>query len=105
MVRVINGMRYNTKTAEEIECWNNGYYSSDFNHCNETLFRTKNGNYFVYGEGGALSKWSESVGNNGRGGSSGIIAFTNQDVLEWFEERELDIPETCPEVMILVKDA
>ena len=104
MIKVIDGLRYNTETAEEIGSWSNGYYSSDFHHYNETIYRTKNGNYFIYGEGGALSKWSESFGNS-RGGSSGIVALSIKEALEWFEEKGVEIPETCKEIVDLVKDA
>ena len=36
------------------------------------LYRSPKGQFFVAGEGGAMSMWSEPVGNNGRGGGSGI---------------------------------
>lgn len=86
MKKVINAKVYNTETAIKIDDYSNGYYSFDFNYYSETLFKTKKGNYFLYGSGNALSKYSCSVGNNGRGGSSDIIALTESEAMEWMEE-------------------
>ena len=86
MKKVINGMMYNTETATEIDYYSNNYYTNDFNYYSETLYKTKKGNYFLYGSGNAMSKYSCSVGNNGRGGSSDIIALTESEAMQWMEE-------------------
>jgi hypothetical protein len=90
MTKTINGKRYNTETATEIGHFNNGYYYNDFYHYSETLYKTNKGNYFLYGSGNAMSKYSCSVGNNGRGGSSDIIPLTESEALEWAEEKDQD---------------
>lgn len=105
MQRVIGGKRYNTETADVIADWDNGCFNNDFHACAETLFRTKHGNYFVAGRGGALSRWSVAVGTNGRGGSSGIVALTPAEALAWMEEHKQNIPDNCPEIAALVTDA
>ena len=56
MKKIINGRKYDTETAKEIGYWSNGYPCSDFNHCEETLYLKKTGEYFLYGEGGALTE-------------------------------------------------
>jgi len=104
MKRIINGKRYDTKTAVCVERWCNGLGSGDFKHCDEYLYRTKNGNYFLYGEGGPMTIWSESNGNTSYG-SSGILALNPSEVLQWLEDREIDIPEDCPELQSLVVNA
>lgn len=71
MKKVINGKIYNTETAIKVDCYCSDYYCSDFNYYDETLYKTKKGNYFLFGSGNALSKYSCSVGNNGRGGFFG----------------------------------
>lgn len=86
MKKVINGLTYNTETSKEIGHYCNGYYCNDFNHYSETLFRTKKGNHFLYGEGNALSKYSEPIGNNGRGGGSDIIPLTVEEAIGWCEQ-------------------
>lgn len=86
MKKVINGKVYNTETATEIDTYSNSYYTSDFNYFSETLYKTKKGNYFIHGVGNASSKYSCSVGNNGRGGSSEIIPLSESEAMNWLEE-------------------
>lgn len=86
MKKVIKGKVYNTETATEIDYYSSNYNSTDFNHYSESLYKTKKGNYFLYGSGNAMSKYSCSVGNNGRGGSSDIITLTESEAMEWMEE-------------------
>ncbi len=51
------------------------------------MYITKNGNFFLAGEGGAFSKYSESYGNS-TGGGSDIIPLTKAEAFEWLEEKE-----------------
>lgn len=90
MKKVINGKVYNTETATQIANWDNGVYGSDFNACDESLYVTKKGTYFVAGEGGALSRWSESCGSNGRQGGEGMEVLTKAEALEWCETHDVD---------------
>ena len=83
MKKVIDGKLYNTETAEEIANWSNSYGYSDFNHCKETLYRTKKGAWFIYGVGGALSRYNQAVGN------AYIRALTPQKAQEWLELHDL----------------
>lgn len=89
MKKIINGRMYNTETAEEIATWSNSYYPSDFHYCQETLYKTKKGAYFLYGKGGAMSQYSVPVGNNGRGGGSEIRVLTADQAFDWMEENGL----------------
>lgn len=88
MKKTIDGKTYNTETAEEIGCASSHLYSSDFGFWEETLYKTKKNNFFLYGWGNPMSKYSCSVGNNGRGGSSDIIPMTESEAIEWCEEHE-----------------
>jgi hypothetical protein len=85
MTKVINGKRYDTKKAKLIASWCNGHCSNDFSYCSETLYVTSKGNYFLHGDGGAMSKYSVSVGNN-RGGSEDIIPMSHFEAFEWAQE-------------------
>ena len=78
---------YNTETADKIQEWDNGMYGNDFRACKETLYKKKTGEYFIYGSGGALSKYSVSCGNNGSSGSSEIIPITKDRAKLWMEEK------------------
>ncbi len=104
MKRVINGKLYNTKTATLLVSWDNRLGSNDFNNCSETLYRTENGNYFLEGDGGAMSRWSKSNGKT-TWGSSGLEALTPQEALEWLEDHDENVPEGCPEISALVTEA
>lgn len=84
MKKVIGGKLYNTDTAELVGEWSNGHFRSDFHYCSEDLYRTKKGSWFIHGEGGALSKYAESHGNNRTNGEA-IEVVTQDEALEWCE--------------------
>ena len=76
---------YNTETAKEVGYWNNGCTRNDFNWCLETLYKKKTGEFFIYGEGGALSKYSEAIGNTLIGGES-IVPISYKEAQKWAEK-------------------
>ena len=82
MIKVIDGKRYNTETAVKIGYDWNGLSVNDFNYCSETLYQTKRGQYFLYGDGGANSRYSKSYGDT-RCGSTDIILLTPEEALFW----------------------
>lgn len=89
MKAIINGKRYNTETATEVASWSNHASYSDFNHCEETLYRTPKGNWFTVGSGGPMSKYARSLGNNTRGGSSDVFtALTANEARAWLESNQ-----------------
>jgi len=87
MKKVINSKRYNTKTATEIANWYSGHSRMDANYCDESLFRTKNGLYFLLGSGGAFSKYAERSGS-GWTASEDIIAMTEDEAMKWLERTD-----------------
>jgi len=103
MKKVVCGVRYDTATAVEVESWSHGY-PGDFNRCEETLYRTKSGRYFVYGEGGANTRWREVISQNTWCDGEGIEAKTPEEALEWLESCGMDVPDGCPELDALVID-
>ena len=84
MKKIINGRMYDTETAKKIEDWDNGMYGNDFRACEEILYKKRTGEYFIYGSGGALSKYSVSCGNSSSG-SSDIIPLTKDRAKTWME--------------------
>lgn len=82
MKKIINNKLYDTETATEIGYWSNGYSKADFKFCNETLYKKKTGEFFLYGEGGALTEYSENHGNSQSEGNS-IIPFTEEEAKSW----------------------
>lgn len=85
MKKFINGKLYNTETAIEVASYWNKLGASDFRRVSEELYITKKGAWFLYGEGGAMSHYAKSSGNQSWG-SSAIIALTPDEAYEWCEE-------------------
>jgi hypothetical protein len=91
MKKILNGLRYDTKNAIEIGSYSNigaGADSrSDFRWWEATLYKTpRSGRFFIAGEGGAMSRFSQSVGQNSWTGGSDLIPMTREEALEWAEE-------------------
>lgn len=85
MRKIIDGRTYNTETSKVIGKWSNSYIPSDFRYCAETLYKNTRGAYFLYGEGGPLSKYATISGDN-RGWGETIIPMTADEAQKWAEE-------------------
>lgn len=85
MKKIINNKLYDTETARKID-----YYqysnASDWFYVYEALYKKRTGEYFLYGEGGAMSKYSVSCGNRQYSGSSEIIPLSKEEAKEWAVE-------------------
>lgn len=92
MKKVINGKMYNTETAKAVKTVDHGDGPRDFHYYVETLYRKRTGEYFLAGEGGPLTKYSRSVGQNSWHGGEGIIPLTYEETLAWAES-EMDADE------------
>ena len=65
MRKIVNGKKYDTDTATCVcDISPNGYSQSDFRWEDTYLYRTKNGNWFIAGEGGPMTRWMHQVGNS-----------------------------------------
>lgn len=89
MKKIINGKVYDTSTAECVARWDNDYPVRDFHYCMEELYRKKTGEYFLYGEGGPMSKYAVWQGNSGSGGER-ISPLTYDEATEWAERLDGD---------------
>ena len=85
MKKIINGKRYDTETAEKMASWDNGMYGS-FGYVEETLYRKKTGEFFIYGKGGARSQYAELVGSNLWSDGSAIMPVSFKNAQKWAEE-------------------
>ena len=65
-------------------------FQENFKYVNEELYKTPNGRYFLFGEGGPKTEYFQDVGNGSYSGSSTIIPLTKEEALEWAEKREID---------------
>ncbi len=82
MKKRIGTRNYNTDTAKLIGSYDNGLITWDCHYYMEQLYRKRNGEYFLYGEGGAASKYCENEDNIYRSGEE-IIPITNIDAIYW----------------------
>lgn len=89
MKKIINNKRYDTETAKQIAetgSWEQGIGPSDFNFWSETLYQKRTGEYFLFGEGGPLSKYSKPYENNGSQSGYKIIPLTLGQAKQWAEK-------------------
>ena len=84
MKKIINGKKYDTETAKEIGVYWNKLSRSDFRFCREVLYRKKTGEFFLHGEGGALSNYNRCCGN-GQCGDEQIRPIKEQQARDWVE--------------------
>jgi len=82
---VIDRKKYNWKEATLVARMENEHNCSDFRFEEEELYRTKKGNWFMYGRGGALSKYSQPCGNGSSNGSA-WEALEDYEAQDWLEE-------------------
>ena len=86
MKKIINGKKYDTETAALVAEWDNGRYGSDFDRCSEKLYRKKTGEYFLHGDGGPMSRYARSCGQNEWCGGEQIIPLSYEAAQKWAEE-------------------
>lgn len=87
MRKVIDGLLYDTETATPVAHWDNGKLPGDFHRLEETLHRTPNGRWFLHGEGGAMTRYAESVGDGFTGGEE-IRVLTEAEAQNWLEKHD-----------------
>ena len=87
MKRIIAGKRYDTETAKRVAKYRNGLGRGDFRNYNEELYRTPRGNWFLAGEGGPMTKYSQPCGDMTSGGE-GIIPLTPEEARSWLESHD-----------------
>ena len=86
MRKVINGKKYDTETAVEVGYYSNDLSKSNFRWCVETLYRKRNGEYFLYGEGGGLSPYAYHLPTGGYCEGDKIVPLSVSDAQRWCEQ-------------------
>lgn len=84
MKKIINGKTYNTETAVAICGYEYGY-GGDLDYIEECLYKTKKGAFFIWGEGGARSKYAVRSSYNSWGGGEDIIPVSAAEAKEFVE--------------------
>ena len=85
MRKIISGRSYDTETAEKKADWWNGLSMSDFSYVREWLYRKKNGEFFLHGEGGPASRYAKAVDKNSWEKGEKIIPLTYEEAQQWAE--------------------
>lgn len=86
MKRIIKNKVYDTDKAQWLGEYEPNPYRSDFHYFCETLYRKKNGEFFLHGDGNAASKYSRSCGQNEWCGDEKIVPLTYEAAQEWAEK-------------------
>ena len=86
MKKVINKRMYNTETAHFLGSWCNTEDIRDFSYVEEHLYRKRNGEFFLCGEGGPNSKYATNSGSNFFKSGRDITPMTFSEAQDWAEE-------------------
>ena len=92
MKKIIGGKIYDTDKAKQLGAYSNYGSWNDFHHYEETLYRKKTGEYFLFGEGGPMTRYAEPEGQNSWTGGSRIMPMSYDEAREW-AEKNLDADE------------
>lgn len=86
MKKIINGKKYDTETARLVGEYSNGYALSDFNHVTEELYQKRTGEYFIHGEGGAMSRYAEPYPGGGWQSGERVMPISYAEAQTWVEQ-------------------
>lgn len=91
MQQVIDRTLYDTDSdsVEQIAKYAPNTDTSDFQFLIETLYRRDDGEYFLHGRGGAQTTYSQRRNGHHTGGET-IEPMSEEDALDWCEQREID---------------
>lgn len=87
MKKIINGKMYDTDTATLVADYSNNLSYRDFGWLVENLYQKRTGEFFLYGEGGGLTKYAHHFANGSRCEGSRIIPLTLAEAKEWVEQK------------------
>lgn len=86
MKKIINGRMYNTETATPIV--ENNQINGSFFGYEETLYRKKTGEFFLYGKGGPASKYAHPGISGGWDAGEKIVLIPEEETKKWLERFE-----------------
>ncbi len=85
MKKIINGKRYDTKTARLVGLTTYGIPGDLYYWC-EDLYLKKTGEFFIHGQGGPMSKYSERSGENTWSYGHEIRPLSLKEAKKWAEK-------------------
>jgi hypothetical protein len=84
MKKIVDGKLYSTGSAECLGSYTEGY-ATDFDHIDESLYRTTSGAYFLAGEGGAMTIYATEGEDHMTSGGKGLRPISEAEAREWME--------------------
>lgn len=96
MKKIINGKLYDTETAKEVGLMSHGEGPCDFHYFVERLYKKRTGEYFLHGEGGSMTQYARTIGQNQWSGGEKIMPMDYQAAREW-AEKHMDAEEYMEE--------
>lgn len=96
MKKIIDGVEYNTETAQKIGHYDNGLPQSDFYFIDVDLYRTQEGKFFIAGEGGRLILGRMASGRGYFRYNEGLVPLTEEESRGWtqylnYKEEEMKV--------------
>ena len=85
MKKIINGKLYNTETAHLVGTWSNEM-DGDFSWTEESLYQKKTGEFFIYGQGGAHTRYAQNTDATHWCEGEAITLISYDDTRQWAEE-------------------
>lgn len=90
MKKIIDGLRYDSEKAVEIgaadSLGSEADSVTDFRYWEAKLYRTKrSGRYFIVGEGGPMTRFSQSAGQNTWTAGADLIPIGEDEARQWAE--------------------
>lgn len=86
MKKIIDNRVYDTDKATSIGFWRNMDNPRDIDYCEQSLYRKRTGEYFLYGYGGPRSIYARAVDANSWQGGEKIEPMTVEEARRWAEE-------------------
>lgn len=86
MRKIINGKMYDTETAKLIDSFSNDLHYLDFGWMAENLYQKRTGEFFLYGQGGGLTKYAHHFENGCMCDGEKIIPISEAEAKEWVEQ-------------------
>ena len=82
MKKIIKGKLYDTETAKQLGLDGGG---DGFKAWHEELYQKRTGEYFLYGQGGPMTKYAQALSDNSWSGGKKIIPLSLAAAREWAE--------------------
>lgn len=83
MKKIINSKAYDTDTARQLGMDGGG---DGLNAWHEELYQKRTGEFFLYGQGGPMTKYARAISDNSWSGGEKIIPLSVKAAREWAEE-------------------